>query len=62
MQKDMIESETEAYLSLKKVDFGKALPHKNFILAQAEQYSNMWEERVTGLHKMASTWVTPPTC
>ena len=46
MRREAIAGEKAAYLALQKLDYGPALPHKEFLLREAEQFSESWDERV----------------
>lgn len=45
MRSEAIAGEKAAYLALQKLDYGAALPHKEFLLLEAEQIFDSWDER-----------------
>ncbi len=47
MQEYYIEGETKGYLAIAELDFGRALEVKDEILAWANDYSELWEDRAT---------------
>ena len=47
MQEYHIQGETRGYLSIAELDFGPALEAKDQILAWADDYSELWEDRAT---------------
>lgn len=62
MQQYYIDNETAGYQTLTGMDFGAALAVKANILAEAAEYSGMWEERATFVEEEVAAYAELEDC